>query len=60
MRMRLGAALLGGLVVGLAGLASADPPPGNQGVKWANSWEEAVEEATARNVPIFISFHGDN
>ena len=58
MRVRLRTALLGGLAIGLAGLVNAGPPP-SPGVKWAESWEKAVEEATARNVPIFISFHGD-
>ena len=48
-------------VVGFAGPAVAGPGPGGKpSVKWANSWKEAVEEATARNVPIFVSFHQDN
>jgi len=29
-------------------------------VIWAASWEEAVKEATARNVPIHVTLHKDN
>jgi hypothetical protein len=51
------------LLAGLIGLALAGPAvagPGDKpSVRWANSWKEAVEEATARNVPIFVSFHKD-
>lgn len=58
---RLQAAALSGLAVGLFGLASASPPPPNKpSVQWAKTWKEAVEEAKARNVPIFVSFHMDN
>ena len=51
-------ALLAGCAVSLAGTAEAGP--GKPSVQWAKSWKEAVEEATARNVPIVISFHQDN
>ena len=51
-------ALLAGCAVGLAGTAEAGP--NKPSVQWAKSWKEAVEEATARNVPIFVSFHQDN
>lgn len=37
----------------LAGGSRAD-------VKWAHSWEEAMAEAKARNVPIHIGFHKDH
>ena len=52
------AAALGGLAVGLLGTAHAGPGA-KPTVEWAKSWNEAVEEATARNVPIFVSFHKD-
>jgi len=42
---------LGGGTVGAA--------PDRPTIQWANSWQEAVEEATARDVPIFVSFHKD-
>lgn len=59
MRTKTRAALLGGLAVGLAGLAGATPPEERPSITWASSWEAAVEEATARNVPIFVTFHKD-
>lgn len=59
MRTKTRAALLGGLAVGLAGLAGATPPEERPSINWAKSWEAAVEEATARNVPIFVTFHKD-
>ena len=58
-RATMRTAVLGGLAVGLAGLAHA-APANKPAVQWAKSWEEAVEEAKARNVPIFVSFHMDN
>ena len=27
--------------------------------KWAKSWDEAMAEAKARNVPIHVTFHKD-
>ncbi|MBI2933054.1 MAG: hypothetical protein HYY16_15530 [Planctomycetes bacterium] len=30
------------------------------GVIWATSWEEALQEAQARNVPIHFTVHKDN
>ena len=30
------------------------------GVYWAASWEEALKEAKARNVPIHVAVHKDN
>lgn len=59
MRTKTRAALLGGLAVGLAGLAVGAPPEERPSINWATSWEAAVEEATARNVPIFVTFHKD-
>jgi hypothetical protein len=31
-----------------------------QGIDWKGDWDEAVKEATARNVPIMFSVHQDN
>ena len=54
-------ALVLGLAAGIVGLAQAEPPkPQKPSVQWATNWEAAVEEAKARNVPIFVSFHMDN
>ncbi len=58
MRRSVGALALAGFAAGLAGLAQAGPGA-KPTIQWASSWEEAVEEATARNVPIFVSFHQD-
>ena len=55
--MRLRTAIIGGIAFSLAGLAEAVPD--KPSVQWASSWEAAVEEATARNVPIFVTFHQD-
>ena len=33
--------------------------PEKVSVPWADSWDAAVKEASARNLPIFISFHQD-
>lgn len=52
------AALMVAVGVGLLGPAQAVPD--KPSVNWARSWEEAVEEATARNVPIFVTFHQDH
>jgi hypothetical protein len=59
--MNTRAAVLGGLAIGLAGLAGATPP-GNEKptINWAPSWDAAVAEATARHVPIFVTFHMDH
>jgi hypothetical protein len=54
----LSAALMAAALAGPAVAAPGDPS--RPSVKWANSWKEAVEEATARNVPIFVTFHQDN
>jgi hypothetical protein len=59
MRSRTRAALLGGLAIGFAGLAGARPEE-KPSINWAVSWEKAVEEATARKVPLFVTFHKDN
>lgn len=59
MRTRAHATLLGGLAIGLAGLAGATPPEERPCITWATSWEAAVAEATARHVPIFATFHKD-
>jgi hypothetical protein len=53
------ATLIGGLAVGLAGLAGATPPDEKPNIYWAKSWESAKAEAMARNVPIFVTFHKD-
>jgi hypothetical protein len=50
-------------VCGAAGIAHAqgkkkDWLPG-QGIDWKGDWDAAVEEATARNVPIHIAVHKD-
>ena len=31
-----------------------------QGIDWKADWDEAVKEATARNVPIMFTVHKDN
>ena len=51
-----------GLTLALAGAGAALAAPGAErpALRWAKSWEAAVEEAQARNVPIFVSFHMDN
>ena len=54
---RIGLALAIGLMIA-PGVALAGPGD-KPSVKWANSWKEAVAEATARNIPIFVSFHQD-
>ena len=33
--------------------------PGN-GIEWQGDWADAVDEATARNVPIMFTIHKDN
>lgn len=53
-----------------AGLASPAPyaqdkrpsnkPLAPDGVIWVASWEDAVKEAKARNVPIHVALHKDN
>lgn len=40
----------------LASLAAAGKE--KEGLRWAPTWEAAVEEARARNVPIVIHRHG--
>ena len=57
MRMKIRTAVIGSLALGLAGMAEAVPD--KPSVQWAQSWEAAVEEATARNVPIYVTFHQD-
>ena len=54
MKLRILAALLGGLA-----LSSAGPQAGSEGIIWARTWGEAVEEAQARNVPICFTAHKD-
>ena len=34
------------------------PGPRDGGLRWAPTWEAAVEEARARNVPIVVHRHG--
>lgn len=57
--MRTRASALLGAAIGLAGLAGATPPDEKPNIFWAKSWESAKAEATARNVPIFVTFHKD-
>lgn len=57
MRFTTRAVFGGGLAVGLIGLVGAQPE--RPSVRWADSWDAAVKEAQARNVPIFVSFHKD-
>jgi hypothetical protein len=61
MRLQISVGALAlGLVASFTGTALAAPgDPNRPSVQWANSWKEAVEEASARNVPIFVSFHQD-
>lgn len=44
------------LCVAMAGVVSAQ----DRHLDWAKSWDSAVAEATARNVPIFVVFSKDN
>ena len=44
------------LFVAMAGVASAQ----DKHLDWSKSWDEAVTEATARNVPMFVVFSKDN
>jgi hypothetical protein len=39
-------------------LASAHAAPPKVGLRYAASWDEALEEARARNVPIVVHRHG--
>jgi len=41
-------------------VAAAVAAPGKPGasVRWATSWDEAADEAQARNVPIVVHRHG--
>ena len=61
MKMNLVAVTLSGLMLALGSGPASAAPPGDERptLQWAKSWEAAVEEATARNVPIFVSFHKD-
>jgi hypothetical protein len=54
MKFRILIPVLAGL-----GLSSAAPQSGSEGIAWAHSWAEAVEEARIRNVPIVFSLHKD-
>ena len=42
--------------VAMAGVVSAQ----DKHLDWAKSWDEAIAEATARNVPMFVVFSKDN
>ncbi|MBI3856926.1 MAG: hypothetical protein HY293_14660 [Planctomycetes bacterium] len=52
------------LVCAAAGLAQPQGKKTNmvpgQGIDWQGDWAAAVDEATARNVPIHIAVHKDN
>jgi len=54
MKLRVLIPLLGGLA-----LSSAGPQVSTEGIIWARTWAEAVEEAQARNVPICFTAHKD-
>ena len=45
-------------VLGLVSLAAAGKEKEKEGLRWAPTWQVAVEEARARNVPIVIHRHG--
>jgi hypothetical protein len=57
------------MLLALAALCAAASPalaqgkknllPG-QGIDWQGDWDAAVQEATARNVPIMFCVHKDN
>ena len=53
------ALLCAAAVPGFAQGKKKDLLPG-QGIDWKGDWEEAVKEATARNVPIHVAVHKDN
>jgi hypothetical protein len=38
---------------------SAAPQQEKPSIVWAKSWENALAEATARNVPIYLTIHKD-
>ena len=59
MRTLLKAAALSALATGSVGLAVAGPGQEKPQIQWVKSWEAAVKEASARNVPIFVTFHKD-
>lgn len=47
------------LATGLLLLVTLAPAgKGKEGVRWQPTWQAAVEEARARNVPIVIHRHG--
>lgn len=59
--MKLHIALLSGffLLTAFAPLpAQSQKPPGAE-IEWARDWEEALQEAQARNVPIMFTIHKD-
>ena len=35
-------------------------PAAPDGIAWVGTWDEAVKEAQARNVPIHFALHKDN
>jgi len=53
-----------GMVLGIAALGAQEHKfkknYAQDGVYWAASWEEALAEAKARNVPIHVAVHKDN
>ncbi|MBI2901745.1 MAG: hypothetical protein HYY17_16290 [Planctomycetes bacterium] len=60
MRIAISAAVL----LLAAGTAQAQAKKGNEpwgpaGIEWQGDWDEAVKEATARNVPIMFAVHQD-
>ncbi len=53
MRPRIAAVLA---CLALAAVATPKPPSG--GVRWAATWDAAVEEARALNLPLIVHRHG--
>ncbi len=53
-----------GMVLGIAALGAQERKfkknYAQDGVYWSASWEEALAEAKARNVPIHVAVHKDN
>ena len=46
------------LALGTAGAWAGKAKAQKPGIRWATSWEDAVETARALNVPIIVHRHG--
>jgi hypothetical protein len=55
--IKLGTGLLGLVAAALPALAKERAGAKEATVGWARSWSDAVQEATERNVPIFLHSH---